>query len=70
MVYRNKVSVAFDVYHDMRAYGFMKVWRTLAAVDFNFHNADDIDELTSTAQDADYITKVLRKRLENSFFCS
>lgn len=66
MAYRNKTYVAFDGDNDMWAYRFMKGWNALDSVDFNFHDAHSINELTDRASDETYIKRVLRERLVNS----
>lgn len=66
MSYRNKTYVAFDGDSDMWAYAFMKGWDAREHIDFNFDDAHNIRELTSRAQDENYIKSVLRERMKNS----
>ena len=66
MGYRNKTYVAFDGDNDMWAYAFMKGWNAREHIDFNFHDAHTISELTYRAQDEYYIKSVLRERLKAS----
>jgi len=66
MGYRNKTYVAFDGDKDMWAYSFMKGWKALDNIDFNFHDAHSIQELTSRAESESYIKRILRERLDNS----
>jgi hypothetical protein len=66
MAYRNKTYVAFDGDKDMWAYRFMKGWKSLKNIDFNFYDAHDLKKLTDKAKDETYIKRVLRERLKNS----
>jgi len=50
--YRNKTYVAFDGDEDMWAYRYMRGWKSLRNVDFNFHDAHDLGaELTDRASE-------------------
>src|SRR5256885_319221 len=66
MAYRNKTYVAFDGDNDIWAYRFMKGWKVQDHIDFDFHDAHSISELTVRAQDEAYIKRILRERLRNS----
>jgi hypothetical protein len=65
MAYRNKLYVAFDGDKDMNYYLTLKMWRANANIDFEFHNAHDLN----TARDSslsDSIKAALRARMQNS----
>ncbi|MBB1284581.1 TIR domain-containing protein [Flavisolibacter sp. BT320] len=66
MAYRNKTYVAFDGDNDMWAYAFMKGWNAREHIDFDFHDAHNISELTYRAQNEFYIKSVLRERMKNA----
>lgn len=65
MPYRNKLYVAFDGDTDMNYYLTLKMWRANSNIDFEFHNAHDLN----TARDSslsDSIKAQLRERMQNS----
>ena len=66
MAYRNKTYVAFDGINDMWAYRFMRGWKKRDIQNFNFHDAHDLKQLTTLAQNEKYIKGILRYRLLNS----
>jgi hypothetical protein len=62
MGYRNKTYVIFDGENDMWAYRFMRGWRVSEHIDFNFHDAHDINAI------ADYgLPETVRRRLRERF---
>lgn len=63
MSYRNKTYVIFDGDTDMYAYRFMRGWRALEHLDFDFHDAHDLgSELTDLASE-----ETVRRRLRERF---
>ena len=70
MSYRNKTYVAFNADYpagggDLRYYRLMLAWKNNANIDFNFHNAHDLNNLTLRASD-DQIFRKLRERMRNA----
>ncbi len=65
MSYRNKTYIIFDADTDIRAYRYMKGWKSNENMDFNFHNAHDIGMLTDRASD-ETIKSRLRERFSNA----
>ena len=49
MSYRNKTYVIFDGDKDMWAYAYMKGWKQSEHIDFDFHDAHDLQPLTDRA---------------------
>jgi hypothetical protein len=49
------------------AYAHMKGWKENEKVDFDFRDAHDLDEMTSRAQDEQYVKRQLRERMNKSF---
>ena len=62
MSYRNKTYVIFDGDNDMWAYRFMRGWKALEHLDFDFHDAHDIKPLTEIASE-----ETVRRRLRERF---
>lgn len=65
MPYRNKTYVCFDGDEDMQYYRLMAAWKANNNLDFNFHNAHDLN----TARDSSHeesIKRQLRERFANS----
>ena len=63
MAYRNKTYVIFDGDRDIWAYGWMKGWKALPTVDFDFYDAHDLgSELTDRACES-----TIKSRLRNRF---
>ncbi len=58
--------VIFDGDNDKWAYAFMKGWKQNENVDFNFEDSHDLDNMTSRAQDEQYVKTRLRERMNNS----
>lgn len=61
MGYRNKTYVIFDGDEDMWAYAYMNGWKKNENIDFNFHNAHDLNVLTDRASE-DTVKRKLRER--------
>ena len=62
MSYRNKTYVIFDGDNDMWAYRFMRGWKALEHLEFDFHDAHDIKPLTEVASE-----ETVRRRLRETF---
>lgn len=62
MSYRNKTYIAFDADNDMHWYQLMKAWKENDNIDFDFHNAHELNKLRPTASE-DQIKRKLRERL-------
>ncbi len=65
MSYRNKTYVIFDGDNDMWAYAYMKGWKSNQNVDFNFHDAHDLNTITNLSGEENTKRK-LRERLVNT----
>lgn len=70
MSYRNKTYIIFNADYpkdngDIRDYRMMTAWKENEKIDFDFHNAHDLNNLTATASD-DQIKRKLRDRMNNS----
>lgn len=71
MSYRNKTYVAFNANYptlreaDMWAYNIMKAWKSNDRVDFDFHDAHDINNIASYSSD-ETIKRRLRERMNNT----
>ncbi len=70
MSYRNKTYVAFNANYpddngDIGYYRLMTAWKENAKIDFDFHNAHDLNNLQATASEAQ-IKRKLRERLNNT----
>jgi len=61
--YRNKTYVIFDGDKDMWAYRYMKGWRALDTVDFNFYDAHDLNSPLTDRASEHTIKRRLRERL-------
>lgn len=62
MSYRNKTYVIFDGDSDIWAYGRMRGWNTLQNMEFDFHDAHDINALRDGSSE-DTVKRKLRERL-------
>jgi hypothetical protein len=51
MSYRNKTYVIFDGDNDKWAYARMKGWKTLRNIDFNFHDAHDLNIINDSSSE-------------------
>lgn len=71
MSYRNKTYVAFNADYpseregDMKYYRLMQAWKSNDNIDFNFHDAHDLNNLTGRASD-EQIYRKLRERMKNT----
>jgi hypothetical protein len=65
MAYRNKTYVIFDGDNDRWAYAFMKGWKSNENVDFNFHDAHDLNVITELAAE-ETVKKKLRQRFSSA----
>lgn len=65
MSYRNKTYVMFDADTDIGKYHLMTAWKANKKIDFNFHDAHDLNNLLVTASE-DTIKRRLRERLNNT----
>jgi len=65
MGYRNKTYVIFDADNDMWAYRFMLGWRSLEHLDFDFHDAHDLNTITDRANE-ETVKRRLRERFANA----
>ncbi|GHO98467.1 molecular chaperone Tir [Reticulibacter mediterranei] len=65
MAYRNKTYIAFDGEADLYAYRMMQAWRENEHIDFDFHNAHDLNTARDTSQPETIIAR-LRERLANT----
>lgn len=64
MAYRNKTFVSFASEH-ISYYRMMTAWRSNKHIDFNFHDAHDLNTALDTSQ-PDTIRRRLRERLANT----
>jgi hypothetical protein len=60
------VYVAFDGDKDRRYYDIMAAWSAHKNIEFKFEDAHDLDEMTSRAQNEDYVKANLRARMKAS----
>ena len=65
MSYKNKTYVMFDADTDIHIYRLMTAWKTNKHIDFNFHNAHELNNLRATASE-EQIKRKLRERLNNT----
>jgi hypothetical protein len=65
MAYRNKTYICFDGDTDMHWYRLMQAWKDNDDIDFNFHNAHDLNTARDSSQE-ESIKKQLRERFANS----
>lgn len=65
MAYRNKTYIAFDGDNDMNYYTLMKAWKANDNIDFDFHNAHDINTARDSSQE-ESIKSQLRIRMQNT----
>lgn len=65
MSYKNKTYIIFDADTDISHYRMMTAWKANTSMDFNFHNAHDLNNLTATASE-EQIKRKLRERMLNS----
>jgi hypothetical protein len=65
MSYRNKTYIIFDADNDIAQYRMMTAWRANEKIDFDFHNAHELNNLTANASE-EQIKRKLRERLVNT----
>lgn len=65
MAYKNKTYIAFDGDTDMHYYRLMAAWKANDGIDFNFHNAHDLNTARDSSQE-ESIKRQLRERFANS----
>jgi hypothetical protein len=65
VAYRNKTYICFDGDTDMHWYRLMVAWKDNDDIDFNFHNAHDLNSARDSSQE-ESIKKQLRIRFANS----
>jgi hypothetical protein len=65
MAYTNKTYVCFDADTDIHYYRLMTAWKEHEKIEFNFHNAHDINNLRDGSSEATIKAK-LRERLQNT----
>lgn len=65
MSYKNKTYVAFDGDNDMWAYRYMRGWKVNDHIDFDFHDAHDLNSARDTSIE-ESIKAQLRIRMQNS----
>jgi hypothetical protein len=63
--YRNKTYICFDADTDMWAYKTMKGWKNNDNIDFDFHDAHDLNNLRDGSSETTIKVK-LRERMKNS----
>lgn len=66
MSYRNKTYIIFDGDKDQWAYRYMRGWKSLNHIDFDFDDAHDLLPLTYRAEDENYIKGKLKERFKNA----
>jgi hypothetical protein len=64
MAYRNKTFVSFAS-EDINSYWLMTAWKANKKIDFNFHDAHDLNTALDTSQ-PETIRRRLRERLANT----
>ena len=65
MAYTNKTYVCFDADTDIHYYRLMTAWKEHEKIEFNFHNAHEINNLRDGSSEATIKAK-LRERLQNT----
>jgi hypothetical protein len=65
MAYANKTYVCFDADTDMLYYRLMTAWKENDKIEFNFHNAHEINNLRDGSSE-ETIKAKLRERLKNT----
>lgn len=65
MAYTNKTYVCFDADTDIHYYRLMTAWKEHEKIEFNFHNAHEINTLRDGSSEATIKAK-LRERLQNT----
>ena len=65
MSYRNKTYIIFDGDNDMWAYAYMKGWKNNDHIDFDFHDAHDLNVITDRASE-ETTKRKLRERFSSA----
>ncbi|MBL0687554.1 MAG: TIR domain-containing protein [Sulfurospirillum sp.] len=65
MSYKNKTYIIFDSNNDMRYYRLMTAWKENDKIDFNFHDAHDLNNLRDGSSE-ETIKSKLRERMDNT----
>ncbi|MCR9183688.1 MAG: TIR domain-containing protein [Flavobacteriaceae bacterium] len=65
MAYRNKTYVCFDADGDIDYYKAMKSWKASDNIDFNFHDAHDLNNIRETSNE-ETIKRRLRERFSDT----
>ena len=65
MVYANKTYISFDWDNDINYYRLMQAWKENDNIEFNFHNAHNLNNITDRASE-DTIKSKLRERMKNT----
>lgn len=65
MSYRNKTYVIFEAGNDLNKYQLMRAWKQNKNIDFNFHDAHDLNTITNLANEETTKAK-LRQRFSNA----
>ncbi|ELY2010071.1 TIR domain-containing protein [Flavobacterium psychrophilum] len=65
MAYQNKTYVCFDADTDILMYRLMTAWKENDKIEFNFHNAHEINNIRDGSSEATIKTK-LRERLKDT----
>jgi hypothetical protein len=65
MPYRNKTFVSFDGDTDMPYYRLMQAWKQNDGIDFNFHNAHDLNAARDSSEE-ESIKAQLAERMRNT----
>lgn len=65
MAYRNKTYVCFEAGSDLKMYHMMCAWKNNDKIDFDFHDAHDLNNLREEASEKQ-IKRKLRERLKNT----
>jgi hypothetical protein len=66
MAYRDPTYVIFDGDKDQCAYRYMRGWKALENVDFDFRDAHDLTTMTSGAANEAYVKSQLRDRMSKA----
>ena len=65
MSYKNKTYIIFDADTDMKYYRLMTAWKANENIDFDFHNAHDLNTLRDGSQE-ETIKRKLRERFKSA----
>jgi sugar-specific transcriptional regulator TrmB len=65
MSYKNKTYIIFDADSDIHYYRLMTAWKAKKNIDFNFHDAHDLNNLWKKSSE-ETIKRKLRERMNNT----